>query len=205
MSKALGRRAGKTNNHPRSMNAKADLRREVLGAVGADQAVVFDAFAGDGEMWRAVWKHAAGYVGCDLERFADERSAYVADNRRVLRAMDRETLRAFTVFDLDAHGSPWEQAAIVADRRGIEPGERIGMVLTEGSGLNLKLGGLPMALGELAGMRSVVGGAKVQDLIIDRAIHGMCRRFGGAVVRDRWQARGKSGAAVRYIGLVLER
>jgi hypothetical protein len=65
-------------------------------------------------MWTHVWREAAGYVGCDLKWFADERCCYVADNRRVLRCAD---LSSFTCFDLDAYGSPWEQALIVAARR----------------------------------------------------------------------------------------
>ena len=90
-------------------------------------------------MWREVWHAAAGYVGCDLKWYRDERLAYVADNRRVLRAID---LAPFNVFDFDAWGAPWEQVLILIARRPLLPGERIGLVLTEGSAFNLKLNGI---------------------------------------------------------------
>ncbi|MCG5238402.1 hypothetical protein MCW82_01215 [Azospirillum doebereinerae] len=198
----LGRR-GKTNNHPAARAAKVEVRRRVLEALGAGNAVVFDAFAGDGAMWRAVWRDAAGYVGCDLLWYRDERTAFVSDNIRVLRCLPADDLAGFTVFDLDAYGSPWEQAAIIGARRPVRRGERLGLILTEGSGLKLKMGGYPAALCALAGIRpGAAGGAKAHDELIDRALVGLCRRMGARIER-RWQAQGKTGAAVRYIGLVL--
>ena len=41
------------------------MRRNVLAAIGAHNAQVFDAYAGPGEMWSAVWREAAHYTGCD--------------------------------------------------------------------------------------------------------------------------------------------
>jgi hypothetical protein len=193
--------AGKTNSHPAAVKAKAELRALVLDEIGPDNAVVFDAFAGAGSMHEQVWHRAASYVGCDLVWYRDARRAFVADNRRVLRAID---LRPFNIFDLDAYGSPWEQALIVADRRPLAPGERIGMLLTEGSGLNMKLGGMAAGLRVLAGMKpGVAGASRQQDSVIDRAIGGHCQRMRARVVR-RWQAAGKTGASMRYIGLIIE-
>lgn len=197
----LKERNKKSDNHPKSRRLKREVRQKILDEIGADHAVVFDAFAGAGEMYRAVWCAAAKYVGCDTTWYRDGRTLYVADNRRVLRAID---LGLFNIFDLDAYGAPWEQALIVADRRRLEPGERVGLVLTEGSGLNLKLGGVPLALREVAGIIKIPAGAsRRHDEIIDRAIAGLCRRM-NAVISKRWQGLGKSGAAVRYIGLVIE-
>jgi hypothetical protein len=105
----------KVDNHPRAAGDKARLRELVLAAVGAP---VFDAFAGSGEMFRRVWYKAPAYVGCDLRWFPDDpRPAFVADNRRVLRCLD---LARLGVFDLDAYGSPCEQA-IIAARRSVKP------------------------------------------------------------------------------------
>ncbi len=191
----------KTNNHAAAAAAKADIRRRVMTAIGPESAVVFDAFAGDGAMWRAVWREAAGYVGCDLVWYRDERVAFAADNRRVLRAVD---LARFTIFDLDAWGSPWEQAMIVAARRVLAPGERLGLVLTEGSGLKLKMGGYPTALRILAGLRGApAGGARARDELIQRALAELCRRMKARPVQ-RWEARGRTGAVVRYVGMVIE-
>lgn len=192
-------RVAKIQNHVASVGAKVELRRRVLDAVGRD-ARVFDAFAGAGEMYKAVWCEAAGYAGCDKRWYRDERLCWVADNRRVLRTVD---LSAYSIFDLDAWGSPWEQALIVAARRRVEPGERIGVVLTEGSGLTMSAGSLPHALAAVAGMSpKVAGTARLRDEIVDRAVAGLAKRM-GCKVCHRWQAKGKTGARMTYIALVL--
>jgi hypothetical protein len=199
-SERLALRKVATNNHPAGRKAKIELRRRTLHAIGAGEAKVLDAFAGDGEMYRAIWREAASYVGCDLKWYPDERRAYVIDNRRLLRAID---LRAFNVFDFDAYGSPWEQCMILAARRPVEPGECIGLLLTEGSSFNLKLGGMPKALQQLAGVRGhLAGGARHQDRLIDWAIAGLAKKM-RCGIEARWQAARKGGAAMRYVGLVL--
>jgi hypothetical protein len=192
-------RIEKVDNHPRAAGDKARLRELVLAEV---KAPVFDAFAGTGEMFRRVWHLAPGYVGCDLRWFPeDPRPAFAADNRRVLRAID---LGAFGIFDLDAYGSPWEQACIIAARRTVRPGERIGLCLTEGANLKLKMGGAPKAMAALCGMKaSAVGLASSHDELISKAINGLARRMRCDLVRA-WRARGKSAARVIYLGLVLE-
>jgi hypothetical protein len=192
-------RAAKIKNAQASKPAKVEIRRNVLDALGRDVAV-FDAFAGAGEMYRNVWHEARACVGCDLDWHRDERVAYVADNRRVMRCID---LGAFAVFDLDAHGSPWEQATILAARRKAAPGERIGLVLTDGSGLDVKRGNLSYALAQLVGMpRHVTGAIRWHDEIITRAINEVARRM-GCEVETRWQAGKGKGAAVVYVGVVL--
>lgn len=195
------RQVSKVNNHAAAANAKAELRRRVLNEMPINSARVFDAFAGDGAMWRAVWREAGSYIGCDTTWYRDKRRVFVADNRRVLRAID---LAPFNIFDLDAYGSPWEQALIIAARRPVAPGERLGLVVTEGSALKLKLGGYPAALRFLCGLQGEpAGGARGRHELIERAIGGLCRKMRVSVLR-RWQAEGKTGASVVYIGLVLE-
>ena len=195
-------RKRKTDSTPAARAAKVTIRDNVLRSIGAARAQVFDAFAGAGEMHDAVWAGAASYVGCDLQFYRDDRMAFVADNLRVLRAID---LSPFNVFDFDAYGSPWEQCVILAARRPLEPGERLGLVLTEGSGLDMRLRGLPGVMAHLAGMHPHASGAsRSPDEIIDRCIVGLTRRM-QATVERRWQATGKSGTAMRYIGLVLQR
>ncbi len=190
----------KRNNTSVATSAKITIRRNVLDVIGADRAQVFDAYAGDGHMYRGVWSSAAGYIGCDLKFYSDDRKAFVADNRRVLRTID---LAPFNLFDLDAYGSPWEQLCIIAARRRLAAGESFGLVLTEGDGLKLKMGGMPIALSQLAGVRDKMPGlATAQSDIINRAIARIATMMGGTVTR-RWEAVGKTGSAMRYIGLVL--
>jgi len=190
----------KTDNNPQAFAAKVDIRKRVLATVG-DKASVFDGFAGAGEMYSAVWKDAKAYTGCDLKWARDGRKMFVADNRRVLRAID---LRPFNVFDLDAYGSPWEQAIVIADRRRVAAGELFGLVLTEGNGFAYKSNVVPLAIAQLTGIkRGLVGMSKKQDAIIDRAIAGLARRM-SCTVEKQWRANGKTGASMRYIGLVLK-
>lgn len=193
----------KADNAERGLSAKVDIRRRVLEAVTPGKAVVFDAFAGRGVMWSHVWKDAAGYVGCDeRDWFRDERCCFVADNRRVLRAID---LAPFTVFDLDAYGSPWEQALIIAARRRVAKGERLGLIITEGTSLHTRFSSLPHALRQAAGLNPAVadGAGRLHDELIARALLGVVRRLRCTVVRQ-WRAASTTGAQVRYIGTVLE-
>jgi hypothetical protein len=190
----------KTDNHPATFRAKVAIRRNVLNAIGAD-AVVFDAFAGSGKMFSEVWKDAKAYTGCDMKPQADSRLMFCADNRRVMRAID---LTRFGIVDLDSYGSPWEQAIIIADRRRVAPGELFGLILTEGAGFAYKSNVVPTAIAILTGLRAgIVGLGKKQDAVIDKAIAGLARRM-NCTIEKRWQAEGKTGASMRYIGLVLK-
>lgn len=189
----------KTDNNPQALKAKVAIRRNVLQAVGKP-AKVFDAFAGEGQMFSEVWREADAYVGCDLKWVRDSRKMFAADNRRVLRAAD---LAEFNCFDLDAYGSPFEQAIIIADLRKVAAGEILGLVLTEGSGLALKANQVPAAVQELARVNpGLTGVFRNRDALLQRTIAGLAARF-RCSIEKRWQADGKTGASVRYLGLVL--
>jgi len=197
----VGLSSAKTNNHKKSSADKAEIRALVLAQI--PDARVFDAYAGAGMMWRKVWRNAANYVGCDRKWYPDDRTCYVADNRRVMRAID---LDGFNVFDFDAYGSPWECVEILAARRTVSSGERVGLVLTEGSALKLKFGDLPSSLSRFANLeKDRMGGGlnQAHELLIDRAIAQVERRLAARVIK-RWEARRKSGTNMCYIGLVLE-
>jgi hypothetical protein len=190
----------KTDNNPQAFKAKIAIRRNVLATIGADTAV-FDAFAGAGKMFSEVWKDAKAYTGCDMKPQADSRLMFCADNRRVMRAID---LTKFGIIDLDSYGSPWEQAIIIADRRRVAPGELFGLILTEGAGFSYKMNFVPAAISILTGLRaSHVGLGKKQNAVIDKAIAGLVQRM-NCTIEKRWQAEGKTGAAMRYIGMVLK-
>ena len=191
--------SSKKHHSAAAWGAKVEIRERVLQFVGAGKARVFDAFAGVGELHEAVWRLAAHYEGCDSKLYLDKRTMFCADNRRVLRCID---LALFNIFDLDAFGSPWEQAGIIAARRPVAKGERLGLVLTLGEGLKLKLGGMPPALGRLAGFTRGVPGALRDGEIADRAIRGIARRM-GCEIAHRWQAERKRGSNTRYVGLAL--
>jgi hypothetical protein len=193
----------KVHNAKHGWKAKVEIRQRVMGEIGGpEKARVFDVFAGPGVMWAEVWKHAAHYVGCDQEWFRDDRLVYVADNVRVLRCVD---LSPFNIFDLDAFGSPWEQALIIAARRRVAKGERIGFIFTEGTSLKTRFGQLPKAMSQAAGISANgnMGIGRWHDEIIARSINGVLRRMNCVMVKQ-WKAIGLTGAQVRYIGVVAE-
>jgi hypothetical protein len=190
----------KRQSTPGALRAKVEIRRHVLDAIGADNAVVFDAYAGDGTLYREVWHDASRYVGCDISFETDDRVCFCGDNRRVMRAID---LAPFNVFDLDAYGSPWEQLMIIAHRRVLKPGETLGLVITEGQGMKLKLGGMSLALSQLAGVKHYLPGlATAQDELIDRALKRVAALMSGTIIR-RWGASIRTGSTMHYLGLVL--
>jgi hypothetical protein len=194
-----GIKSKKVDNHAAAMPAKIKIRENVRDALG--EVRVFDAFAGTGKLHDAVWSKAALYVGCDLRWIDDARLAFVADNRRVLRAID---LRPFNVFDCDAYGSPWECLCIVAARRPVASGERLGVIITDGAGIAYRANSLPTAVKALTGLSAgLVGVSRLHDDIIDRAVAGLAKRM-RCDVEKRWQAERNDGSAPRYIGLVLK-
>lgn len=189
----------KVDNHEASLPDKIEIRSRVLEAVGGR---VFDAYAGTGVMHAAVWRRApGGYVGCDKRYLPDDRLTFVGDCCRVMRNID---LQPFSIFDLDAYGSPWEACIVIAARRKVAPGERIGLALTDGSGLKLKFGGMPGALGNLARLRpqsGIISGGGGKETAT-RAILAMARRMNCAV-ENLWCAQRPERAALLYFGVVM--
>lgn len=180
---ARAKATGKVDNHPARAHAKVALRRWMIGAIGATELRVFDGFAGSGAMYRAAWHQAAAYTGCDLRHFGGDRRAFVGDNCRVLRAID---LAAFNVFDLDAYGSPWRQATIIAARRTLAPGERVGFVFTDGAPMRARFGAIETSLAAMAGVEPNLTGMSLQwRTLTARAVTKLAKRMGGAVVEFR--------------------
>lgn len=201
LSKLLKKNGGKkTDNHTQSAAAKIDMRRHLLAAI--QPARVFDAFAGAGKMHRNVWSEADQYAGCDLKWYRDSRHVFVSKNQRVLRAID---LTEFNIFDFDAYGSPWEQVTILSARRRLQPGERIGLALTDGSGLKLKMGQCPKALAALCKLEkdTVPGINRVHAILIEMALDETCRRMGGRIV-DQWHHERPGKSEMRYLAVVIE-
>ena len=189
------------DNATHGFATKVQLRRSVLAALTPAAAVVFDAFAGEGKMYEAVWKDAAGYVGCDERWHNDDRCCFVGDNHRVLRAID---LAPFTVFDFDAYGSPWDQLTIVAARRRLAPGDRLGLLLTDGTWLKTRAKDPVRGLRDALPLQLVTPiPYSVHDELIARALRRLVRRMGGRITKT-WAAIGATGAKVRYLGVIVE-
>jgi hypothetical protein len=195
----------KSDNNPQAHDAKVKLRGLVLEHIPDPR--VFDAFAGAGAMYSAVWHKALAYTGCDQKPQSDQRLMFCADNRRVLRAID---LKPFNIFDLDAYGFPWDQAIIIRARRPIAAGELLGFCFTEAGGIMYKANGVPHAVTLLAGIKAgSVGLGRARHAIFERTLAGFVRGYNCDIVK-RWQAvasktaNGKaSGNQTIYCGVVL--
>lgn len=177
---AMSARAGKpkTDNHAQGKAAKLALRRWLLAEIGP-AAYVIELFAGTGAMHRAVWRGAASAVGADLRFFrAPGRRAFVCDNSRLVRAI----ALPFTIFDLDAYGSPWPIAELVAARRKLAPGERVGFAFTDGSPMRARLGRIEAALARMAGVDPELQGMSLRWAeLTARAVAELAARMGGEV------------------------
>jgi hypothetical protein len=192
----------KMHSAPGAIAAKTKLRRNVLEAIGAERCHVLDLYSGAGEMFRSVWNEAASYVGCDVEWFRDGRLVYVADNRRLIRAID---LAPYTVFDLDAYGAPWELFIMLTHRRKLLPGELVGVILTDGAGLRLRVaqtGGFGKAFAHAAGVsKDFCGAWELRHELTLTALRRAQDLLGGVIVRS-WQAQGRKGAQTLYTSVV---
>ncbi len=188
------------NNHPAALPAKTDLRRKVIDTIG-EEASVLDLFAGSGVIFRSVWVGARKYAGCDLEWHPNQdRLAYSCDNVRLLRHLD---LGQFNIFDLDAYGSPWEQATIIAARRKCMPGEKVGVVLTDGSAMRARLGRVEGCLAAMAGMAVGAAGAHRDWIsVTGRAVRNMADRM-GADVENFWCADGGAKRTMLYSAAIF--
>ena len=78
--------------------------------------------------------------------------------------------------------------------------------MTDGSALKMKLPAACQSRSKkIAGLRdNVASAARLQDSLIDRAIVNLAKSLNCKILK-RWQATGKTGAAVVYTGLVLQR
>lgn len=195
----------KTDNGRGAVEAKIDLRRRVLAAVSP--ARVFDAFCGDGNMWREVWHEAASYVGCDAKPFRtwEKHRRFCCDNRLVLRSID---LGPFNVFDFDAYGAPWDQMAILATRRRWARGELGGVVLTDGSNQKLRYGELSRAMAQLSGMarKGLPRSEANLDAIQRNMLTAWAKRSNVELLRlfeARGRGSGRGGAKMRYSAAIF--
>lgn len=197
------------DNSEAALADKVKLRELVLDAVPGR---VFDAFAGEGVMYKAVWNRAAGYEGCDERYLPDERVCFVADCRRVMRNID---LQPFSIFDFDCYGSPWEACVILAARRAVAPGERVGLVLTEGSGISMTMGGISASQAELAGLRPRPAGRRTKadglpglrragghEEMTMRALRALAVRM-KCKIESVWKAERKARASMLYLSTVM--
>jgi hypothetical protein len=194
----------KTDNARAAKQAKVELRRNVLDVV--KPARVFDAFCGEGNMWRAVWKDAAAYVGCDLIDWTldVEFRRFQADNRIVMRSID---LSPINVFDFDAYGSPWDLMWILLHRRKWSKDEVGAVVLTDGTSMKVRWGSLPTSLAQLLAMDRDNFPRRADTDWLAKAALKRWTELAKVKPLRLWQAQGRGsglgGARMTYSALVF--
>jgi hypothetical protein len=172
-----------------------------LEHVGVDEASVLDAFCGSGQMFDAVWKRAANYAGCD-ERAWDFTGPprFVCDNVTLLRSID---LATFNVFDLDAYGSPWKAAAVIAARRGWRSGECGALVLTDGSSMRTRFGGKTSGMSIARGASGIVASDEAERAALASWVSRSHVRP-VAIHRAQGNGSGRGGQRMTYTALLFE-
>jgi len=184
---------------------KVKVRHHVLEHLGIENPRILDCFCAKGEMWREAYSSTENYIGLDLERFHDARDTLICDNTRFLRQAD---LDQFDVFDLDAYGSPFECLAIIAHRLKWSRTKRVGIVLTDGTGMNSKLNAMNREflgwIGAKTHMKTKVQMNNRENFIVA----GMMRAaaLADAKIENVLVAyKDKGGASMRYIGYIMSR
>ncbi len=198
---------GQKDTHDRRLPVKVALRREALEAVGgAEKAAVLDLFGGVGVMYETVWREAARYQGGEKELdkvLKHPGDCFHGQAAAILASID---LQPWNVFDLDAYGSPWDEVTVLSKRRTLAPGERIAVILTDGSVRRALMGRTTTSLALLANVANDTRGAHMRWAELARvAMIEVARRMGGHLVLMR-QAPRKTGAdvAMWYGMAVLE-
>jgi hypothetical protein len=189
----------KTDNSGAGFKSKVKLREMALDHVGAGAAVL-DCFCGTGQMHDAVWSRAAAYAGCD-QRVWDFTGPprFVCDNQLLLRTLD---LQQYNIFDLDAYGSPWKQAGIIAARRRWSQGERGAVVLTDGSSAHTRWGNSLSATKPIPGT-----GIRVSDEVERTALRSWVASSGVRVLsvhRAYSNGSGRGGMRMTYTAVLFE-
>jgi hypothetical protein len=109
----MSRQATKTNNDPKWISRKIELR--LLSLPQKQDIRVLDAFGGEGVLWKSVKdlsKLNIKILGIDKKEYSSKQLK--GDNLKFLSSMD---LSQFDIIDLDAYGSPFEQLNILYKRK----------------------------------------------------------------------------------------
>lgn len=127
-----------------NLEVKVGMRTDWLDNTPGDEVRVLDAYAGDGHVWAAVAARRPDRnilrVGIE-KKLSDDPRVMHGDNMSFLPHIDLET---FDAIDLDAHGWPDRQLAVIADR---VPHKHV--FVTVGM---LKMGIVPFTVLEAAGI-----------------------------------------------------
>jgi hypothetical protein len=190
-----------------SSEVKFETRRRMVAAMGRELRVV-ETHSGKLKMREKCYASAADWVGFDIDKSSKE--AVHLDSLIALRSFD---LGPFNVFDIDPFGAPWHHMWIVAQRRKLTQGERIGLALTNGA-----------ASGPARMHRTVVRAGWSKQMLdtlkldpetpyrlfcdnnFDAVAQDLARAWFGAEIDGYWsghQTQSAGGQCTRYCAIIL--
>jgi hypothetical protein len=189
----------KTNNA--KTNAKKEIRSHVLSSIG-ENAHVLEVFCGAGEMYEHVWKKASGYLGIDKVKFFDQRNTICGD---ALKAVTKIDVDDFTIFDIDAYGSPYEILIALLPKIS-RSHKKIGFVITDGIAMDLKLGRISKGIRKLVEIDFHIAKRAhiIHDDLIAKVIKRVSQDLQGSPTGIKI-ANGKKGSAMKYYCFIVER
>lgn len=203
-----GQRTGHKKHHNTALASKVAIRRWLMDKLGGSPRVL-DCFCAGGVLWERAYGRTGKYLGLDLQPADDARATIACDSRRYLRHVDAPLVE-FDLFDLDAYGSPLEHLVLLCLRlRELLPaGRRVGVVLTDGAKLAAYKNQTPRGLLAFLGL-AIHKGARVQmkyrDDILRMGVQKALELGGLRQVESRVVESEKTGPAMRYVALLLER
>lgn len=156
-------------------------------------------------LWERAYDKTKNYLGLDKRQFDDERRTIVCDSARFLRHQDVR-LAQWDLFDLDAFGSPLEHLAILGHRLRVEPGRRVGICLTDGTGFNSKMNGTPHGLLRYVGLNPHKGTrvqADYREEVFGLAVTKAIRTARLTVIQGK-ESKKTGGSEMRYTALLCE-
>ena len=188
-------RGVKTNNAKTA--AKKMIRESVISKIGA--LPVLEVFCGNGEMYGSVWNKCESYTGIDIVKYFDERNTICGDAVKAVTSID---LSAYSIFDIDAYGSPYTILDIITSR--IQTGKEYGFIITDGTQMDLKLGRICKGIRSLSRIDFHIAkrAHKIHDDIISDIIETLEARLKGKV-KNFIIANGKTGAAMKYYAFTI--
>lgn len=187
----------KTNNA--RIDAKIEVRKKTIDIIGCDNARVLEIFCGSGEMYDAVWKDAAYYVGIDKIKFFDNRKTICGDADKALRIVD---LNQFNIIDIDAYGSPYDVMNYII--RNIKFDDKLCFIVTDGVDMDMRMGRICAGIRNILEMECNI--IKKAHLMHDRLISMIIKKIAqtlNANISYIDIAKGKTGAGMRYYSFML--
>ena len=191
-----------------SITAKVAVRKNLIRLLDVDDPWILDAFCGAGSMHREAYNSTKNYLGLDVNFYDDDRKTIVCDNTRMLRQLDIEP---FDIFDLDAYGSPLNAFVLICSRLKWGTKSKVGVVMTEGSGLNAKWNNLAKEIFTFVDMKEHKKTRfqhEEKDTILFMAII-KGGQLANAEIKHlevlTKETRKDSGCPIRYVSFVMEK